>query len=90
MTQAEIMEALLDLAREASLEVKLVGGLGEGLEGPATSAVCRVKGRTWVVLSRTDPADAQLRVLADALRTFAPELIENRYLPPAVREQILG
>jgi hypothetical protein len=47
--------------------------------------VCRVRGELWVVLSSSDPAEVQLRVLAEALRGHAADLIEDSYLPPAVR-----
>lgn len=86
MEPSEILETLLDLARDAGLEVRAVGasGLAPG-ESPPGSAVCRVKGDVWVMLSDADPVAIQLQVLADALRAHAPDHIENRHLPPAVR-----
>jgi hypothetical protein len=47
--------------------------------------VCRVRGRVWVVLSSSDPVAIQLGVLGAALRDHASELVEARYLAPAVR-----
>ncbi|MBW2275298.1 MAG: hypothetical protein JRG96_18685 [Deltaproteobacteria bacterium] len=90
MENTELMQALLDLCAEAELDVRLVGaaGLANG-ESPPGSAVCRVRGKLWIVLSRGDPVDVQLRVLASALRDHAGELLESRYLPPALRE-LLG
>ena len=84
MDNAELMQCLLDLAQSAQLEVRIVAG-AEGGEAPPASAVCRVRGELWVVLSKHDPADVQLRVLAEALRGHATELIQDSYLPPAVR-----
>jgi hypothetical protein len=83
---SEIMTVLLDLAREAELEVRNVRAApGELGEPPPSSAVCRVRGAVWVVLSSADPVAIQLAVIAGALRDHAPQLIEGRFLPPAVR-----
>ena len=57
---------------------------------PATSGVCRVRDRIWVMLSQADPAEARLEVLAAALRTHAAAWMEGRYLAPAVRERVTG
>lgn len=86
MEQSEILEVLLDLARDAKLEVRPVSaGAGEDGLLPPTSAVCRVRGVVWVMLSSADPVSIQLRVLAEALRDHAAEISEGRFLPPAVR-----
>jgi len=89
MTASEIVQELLALAAEANLEVRVVGRQGrvEG-EPPPTSAVCRVRGAVWVVLSAVDPVEVQLDVLAKALRANAGHLLETRYLPPAVRQRL--
>ena len=86
MEPSEIMTVLLDLAREADLEIRNVGPSGgEPGEPPPSSAVCRVRDAFWVVLSSADPVAVQLDVIAGALVTHAPELVESRFLPPAVR-----
>lgn len=83
------MELLLDLTREAGIEVKLVGGSTRTeFEMTSTSALCRVKGKAWVVLDRGDPVEVQLEVLVQALRSEAAEWLEGRYLPPAVRDRL--
>ena len=91
MENSELMQALLDLCGEAGLDVRLVGAsaAADG-ESPPGSAVCRVQGKLWIVLSRGDPVELQLRVLATALREHAGELLESRYLPPALRELLGG
>jgi hypothetical protein len=83
----EVLERLLELARETGLAVRFVPGAprGEGEPG-AASGVCRVRGELWVVLSRSDPPQARIAVLAGALRAERGEELESRYLPPAVRE----
>ena len=86
MEPSEILEALLDVARDAGLRVRGVGrqGLEAGELVPA-SGVVRLKGKIWVLLSDTDPVAIQLEVLAGALRAHASDFVSGRYLPPAVR-----
>ena len=81
-----MLERLRELARELELEVRSVRGpaVEDGL--PTTSAICRVYGATFVVLSSSDAVEDQIAVLAEALRAHAPLLLEERFLPPAVRE----
>jgi hypothetical protein len=87
MEPSQILEALLDLAREAGLQVRPVGRAGlEAGEIQPGSAVVRVKGEVWVMLSSIDPVAIQLEVLAGALREHAADWIEQRHLPPALRE----
>ncbi len=89
METSELMGELLALAREAQLEVRVVGAAGQGEAGrPVESATCRVRGNVWVMLATADPVEVQLDVLVDALRKHAAELIESRYLSPAVRERL--
>jgi hypothetical protein len=86
-----ILEVLLDLAREAGLEVRPVGRAGlEPGEPPPGSGVVRVKRKIWVLLSSADPVAVQLDVLARALREHAAEVIEAHHLPPAVRAVLEG
>jgi hypothetical protein len=86
MEPSEILEALLDIARQAGLEVRGVGRSGlEAAESPPASGVVRVRGDVWVMLSSADPVAVQLDVLAGALRTHAADAVADRYLPPAVR-----
>ena len=86
MESSDILASMLDLAREAGFEVRPVGRSGlEAGETPPASAVCRVRGAVWVMLSSEDPVAIQLGVLAGALRRHAARLIEERHLPPAVR-----
>ena len=71
------MEALLGLARDAGLEVRIVhANRGSDVEIPPASGTCRVRGEVWVVLSTSDPMEVRLEVLADALRHY--DLAPNR------------
>jgi len=88
MQDSEILEVLLELARDAGLVVRIGSGTsggGGGDETPLASGVCRVRDEIWVVLSVNEPAVGQIQVLASALRKYAGTLLEERFLPPAVR-----
>ena len=87
MEPAQLLAALLELARDVGLRVRALGG-GWGADAalPAASGVCRVRGELWVLLADSDPVARRLDVLASALCNHAPDLMERHYLPPAVRE----
>ena len=81
-----IRDALIGLAAEIGVEVRVAGS---GADGPAPqSGECRVRGSLWVVLSRADPLDVQIEVLARCLRAHPDVGLDSRYLPPAVRERL--
>ena len=90
MQAADLMQAMLELADEVALEVRVVRTRPGSEEPPLSSAVCRVKGRIWVVLSDADPVDAQLAAIASALRQQCGETLNDRYLPPAIRNLLEG
>jgi hypothetical protein len=89
MEARQILDALVGLAEEAGLRVRV----GKGPSAPEgepvpRSALCRVRGERWLVLFTSDAVEDRIRVVADALRRVAPELLEERYLPPAVRARV--
>ena len=89
MTDREVLVELVELALQAGLRVQPVrGALGPDPEPVATSAVCRVRGETWVVLVGSDPLEERIGVVARALREHAGEWLEGRYLPPALRGRL--
>lgn len=89
MSETELLEALVELAGAAGLCVRRVRGLpGADGEPAAASAVCRVRGETWVVLSSADTLEDRIDVLAAALREHRGEWLEQRYLAPSLRERI--
>ena len=89
MADAELMESMLDVARQAGLTVKrLSSGRLDDYEAATTSGVCQVRGEVWVMLSPADPSEVQLEVLARALREHAPEFVAAHFLPPALRERL--
>ncbi len=84
-----MLDELADLARAGGLEVRRVGAPRSDLDAPLVqSSTCRVRGRVFVVLSGADPVDVQIDVLAAAIRAHASGLIEQRWLPPAVRQKL--
>jgi hypothetical protein len=83
---SEILRLLTELAEEAGVGVRLVRA-GEG-EPPARSGICRVRGRLLLLLSAADPLDARIEAVAGALRAHGGRLLEERFLPPAVRERL--
>lgn len=87
MEPVELFEALLDLAKEVELEVRILRGQNPAeTDFTPDSACCRVKGKVWVVLSPNDPVDLHIRVLAWALKSEAGPALEAQYLPPAIRD----
>ena len=87
MNEAEILRELLSLADETGLRVRPIRGAPASESEPAAgSATVQVRGETWVVLSGADSVDERVAVLARALRQHAGTALEQRYLPPALRE----
>jgi hypothetical protein len=76
----------VELAEEAGVAVRLVRP-SEG-EPIARSALCRVRGRPLLVLSAAEPLDARIETVAAALRAHGGSLLEQRFLPPAVRDRL--
>jgi hypothetical protein len=85
---AEILDRLAELAREAGIDVRVLGRAGADVS--PESAVVRVRGRIWVVLAEADLPEQRIAVLARALREHAAPLLEGRYLPPALRSLLEG
>ena len=84
---SEKLEALLELARAAELEIRSVGlRAAPAGEPPPTSAVCRVRDQVWILLCAADPPELHLRVLAEALSNHRSDWLEERWIPPALRE----
>ena len=91
MQLSDVLEALLELAEEAHLEVRILkGDRALDTDFPPTSACCRVKGEFWVMLSVNDPVELQLEALGEGLKSEAATLLETRFLPPAIRRWIDG
>ena len=89
MEARDLLEALLELAHAAELEVRVLSAAALAADySPTGSAACRVGDRIWVVLSPEDPVAYQTEVLAAALSRFRSEFLEDRFVAPAVRDFI--
>ena len=86
MEPGALLDALVDLAREAGVTVKeLPRGGGDP---PPTSDACRIRGEPWLLLARSDSLEDRIDAAARAVLRFAPEIVEGRFLPPAVRARL--
>jgi len=89
MPAKERLEALLELAHDAELEVRILSASAAAAENaPTQSAAARVGTRIWVVLAPNDPPKHQARILADALAQHRSEFLDGRFVPPALRDFI--
>jgi len=79
------LRMLLDLADQIGLEVRRVPKAANGSDHPG-GAMVRLKGREILFLDPTASATDQVDVLAAALRGRGQ--IEDRFLPPEIRELI--
>jgi hypothetical protein len=87
MDEAKLLEALLELASRADLEVRVLSHSGGAADySPTSSAACRVGDRIWVVLMPDDPVLHQSKVLAQALGRYRPDVLEESFIAPGVRE----
>lgn len=86
MEPAEVLAVLVAFAGEAGIRVRAAAGAEAALE----SALCRVRGELWLVLVPSDPLEHRIGVVVRALRAHAPALLEERWLPPAVRARVEG
>ncbi len=89
MTPQQIHDELLTLARDAGFDVRRSSGkIGRDSDLPVASGVCRVRGSIWVILSQAESLEERSDVLIEALTVHASSLLEDRYLPPAVRARL--
>lgn len=91
MEREELLQQLVSLARESGIAVRSDGAVRgpEGESGPR-SGLCRLRGEPLLVLLASDGVEDRIAAAAQALRQVAPDLLEGRYLPPAVREALEG
>jgi len=85
-----LLDALVDLAEQAGVRVRRLGGGGPAdLAGmPARSGACRIRGAPWLLLADADPLEDRIAAAADALAALGEPWREGRFLPPAVREAV--
>jgi hypothetical protein len=83
---AEVLAFLVELSREAGLQVRSAGA--SAAEPALRSGVCRLRDGIFVILAAGDSVEDRIAALAQALREHRPAALEGRYLPPAVRERL--
>jgi hypothetical protein len=84
-----LLDALVALAQEAGVTVRVVPR-GPDHDGGVRSGACRMRGEPWLLLAARDSVEDRIDAAVAALRAFAPELIAQRYLPPALRKRLEG
>ena len=86
MEPRALLDFLVSLAEESGVTVRVASRAPE-LEG-MRSGPCVLRGQPWLVLAPRDALEDQIDAAIRALRRFAADELEDRYLPPAVRERI--
>ncbi len=89
MDARDLLEALLELAERARLEIRVLSpSSAAGDFAPTESSACRVGDRVWVVLVPDDPAENQAEALARALGRYRAGFLEENFVAPGVRDFI--
>lgn len=86
MESRQLLDALVALAQEAGIAVRVAKD-GESDLQPR-SGLCRVRGSLWLVLAASEPLEARIDAVVAALHSHGAALLEERFLPPAVRERL--
>jgi hypothetical protein len=88
---ADVLAFLVALAEEAGIAVRVLprAAAGEGEPAPRSGA-CRMRGAPFLLLAPAEPVEDRIAAAAAALRRFAPQALEGRFLPPAVRARLEG
>jgi hypothetical protein len=85
-----LLDCLVELAREAGIQVRVIPTSAAVTDLPPRSGICRIRGSPWLLLASGEPLEDRIAAAAAALRTLAPGGLERRYLPPAVRERLVS
>lgn len=83
-----LLDLLVELARQAGIQVRVMPRSAEELQPAPRSGFCRIRGAPWLLLAAGEPLEDRLEAAARAVRALGPEALEGRYLPPAVRERL--
>jgi hypothetical protein len=86
-----LLDQLVALAEEAGIVVRQLPRAAatfvEGESG-ARSGLCRIRGELCLILAPGEPLEDRIEAVAAALCGAAPDWLEDRYLPPAVRNRL--
>ncbi len=83
-----LLDFLVELAMEAGIQVRVMPRSAEEFQPAPHSGTCRIRGAPWLLLASGEPLEDRIEAAASAVRTLAPDVLEGRYLPPAVRERL--
>ena len=83
-----LLDFLVELAREAGIQVRVMPRSAEEFQPAPHSGTCRIRGSPWLLLAAGEPLEDRIEAAAKAVRTLAPGVLEGRYLPPAVRARL--
>ena len=88
MDARAVLDFLVGLAEEAGITVRVVPrSVAEEGAPVARSGPCRIRGEPWLMLLPGDGLEDQIAAAIAALREQG-DVLEERYLPPAVREKV--
>ncbi len=89
MERAELLDALLELARNLGIAVRRqtlrAAAVDERLP---TTGLCRINGEPILLVMDHEPIEDRIATVALALRQTAGDALEDRYLPPRIRETL--
>ncbi len=89
MEPEAILDALVEVARDAGVTVRVLprSALREGEPLPE-SDVCRIRGEPWLILAAGESIEDRIAAAARAVRRYAADEADRRFLPPAVRSRL--
>jgi hypothetical protein len=85
-----LLDYLVELAREAGIQVRVIPRSAAELDLTPRSGICRIRGVPWLLLASGESLEDHIEAAVTAVRTHAPGALEGRYLPPAVRERLVS
>jgi hypothetical protein len=83
-----LLDFLVELAREAGVQVRVIPRASSEMDLPPRSGVCRIRGAPWLLLAAGEPLEDRIEAAVSAVRSHASGVLEGRYLPPAIRERL--
>lgn len=86
MEPRALLDALVELAQEAGVTVRVLPK-GGGEPSPA-SDICTIRGEPWLLLASGESLEDHIDAAARAVLRFAPDTLEGRFLPPAIRQRL--
>jgi hypothetical protein len=81
--RGDLLDALVALAEQAGVTVRVLPR-GDDMR----SGACRIRGAPWLLIAPNEPLEERIDAAADAVAQYAPTLLDERFVAPAVRERI--